>query len=123
MPKRTPSAAEELERLLARRRELVAGAQDADGRGRATQIDVRGARAAVGEAQRRVLAGDGSAEALEAAERKLAEARELAATPWAERAAGARSAVRDVEREINLHVARHFKELARHHNDKAREAA
>src|SRR4051812_34233347 len=121
MDPRTP-AAQELNRLLDRRRELVNTAQDADARARFSNTDVLDAQEAVANAERARLSGAGSDKAVETAEKKLDQARRLADVPWTQRAIGARSAIRDAEKKIGAYVGEHFTELVADYNARAEEA-
>ena len=53
----------------------------------------------------------GSATSCHAAEEKLADAKQLAGEPWAERISGAKAAARDVDRRYREHIAEHLGEL------------
>jgi hypothetical protein len=74
-------------------------------------------------AERRRLSGDGTDADVAKAEKALVKAREVAATPWSQRAAGARAALRDADRAIGDHVAANYASLAAQANEQALAAA
>jgi hypothetical protein len=116
-------AAARLAELFARRGELVAAVQDAERRMRFASDEVATTSAAVEQAERARLRGDGTEQAVRAAEKQLQKSRELAAVPWPERATGARQALRDHDAAITAHITEHYGELAQVHNEKAVAAA
>lgn len=74
-------------------------------------------------AERRRLSGDGTDADVAKAEKALVKAREVAATPWSQRAAGARAALRDADRAIGEHVAANYGSPAAQANEQALGAA
>ncbi len=103
-----------LNQLVARRAELAATAREADNAPRVAAEEVQRASAALAALERRRLNGQGDATDAERTklEKALVRARAAQDQPWGERVAGARAAVRDMEAEIQAHVAANYDALS-----------
>jgi hypothetical protein len=105
---RSPEA-NELNRLLTRRMELVAKVDELERRQRSSHHDAGEASRALEQLERRAFAGEKVTDAWrKRAEDALAKAQRLEREPWGERARAAQHAVRDADLAVRAHVAEHL---------------
>jgi hypothetical protein len=103
-----PTATTELSRLREARAKAGAEVSDLEAKQRAAHLAAQGVGAELAEAER----VGASASKLHQLEERLADAKAVAAQPWAERIAGRRQRVRNCDGELRRHAQEHLPELA-----------
>jgi hypothetical protein len=118
------TAVEELEQLQARRATLAAEIADVESRATFMSREVTEARANLVQAERLRTSGQGSAQAVAAAQKKLADVSSKAATDTTpEKLLGMRAALSDLTRELSGFAEAHWAELRDERNQRAEQAA
>jgi hypothetical protein len=116
--------ANELNRLLTRRMELVTKVDELERRQRSSHQDAAEASSALEQLERRAFAGEKVTDVQrKRAEDALDKARRTEREPWGERARAAEQAVRDADQVVRAYVAEHLEALLAELTEDAERAA
>jgi hypothetical protein len=123
-PSPRSAEANELNRLLTRRTELVTKVDELERRQRSSYQDAAEASHALEQLERRAFAGEKVTDAQrKRAEDALAKAQLAEREPWGERARAAEQAVRDADQVVRAYIAEHLEALLTELTEDAERAA